>query len=62
MNLKTAFLNRSLEEEIYMDQHIGFLLKCQKRTKCVISKALFMVSSGLLERSILDSVKLFFWA
>ena len=27
MDVKTAFLNRSLEEKVYMDQHEGFSIK-----------------------------------
>jgi len=30
IDVKTAFLNGSLEEEIYMDQHISFVSKCQE--------------------------------
>ena len=37
MDVKTAFLNDNLEEEIYMDQPIGFVSR-DKRTRCVVLK------------------------
>ena len=30
MNVKTIFLNRELNEEIYMEQPIGFDINCQE--------------------------------
>jgi len=51
MDVKTAFLNGSLEKEIYMDQSLGLYQKVN-RTKFVVLKDLFMVSNSLLERGI----------
>ena len=34
MDVKTAFLNRELDEEIYMDQPIGFVIKGQELKVC----------------------------
>jgi hypothetical protein len=30
MDVKTTFLNRELEQEIYMDQHDGFVVEGQE--------------------------------
>ena len=56
MDVKTAFLNGYLEEEIYMDQPTGFLSKGQEDKVCCI-KDLSMVSSSLSGHGILDSMK-----
>ena len=34
MDVKTAFLNGELDEEIYMDQLVGFVAKGQERKVC----------------------------
>ena len=34
MDVKTAFLNRELDEEIFMDQPIGFVVKGQEHKVC----------------------------
>jgi len=34
MDVKTAFLNRELNEEIYMDQHVGFVANVVERKVC----------------------------
>jgi len=41
MDVKTAFLNCSLEEEIYMDQPIGFVLKGQEDKVCHPKKSIY---------------------
>jgi hypothetical protein len=41
MNIKIAFLNRELEEEIYMDQPNGFIAKGQECKVCKLLKSLY---------------------
>ena len=38
MDVKTGFLNRELDEEIYMDKHLGFELKGQEHKVCKLKK------------------------
>ena len=40
MDIKTAFLNGDLEEEIYMDQPEGFIAKGQENKVCKLVKLL----------------------
>ena len=42
MDIKKAFLNWELDEEIYMDQPIGFMTKGQEH-KCAILSDPYMV-------------------
>ena len=37
MDVKTTFLNGELDEEIYMDQPIGFVTKGQEHKVCKLS-------------------------
>ena len=41
MDVKTAFLNEELDEEIFMDYPIGFLVKGQERNVCRLNQSLY---------------------
>jgi hypothetical protein len=41
MDVKTIFLNRELEEEIYMTQPDGFVVKDQEDNVCKLVKSLY---------------------
>ena len=41
MNVKTAFLNRYLEENIYMQQPDGFIQKGQKHMVCKLQRSIY---------------------
>jgi hypothetical protein len=41
MNVKTAFLNGNLDEEVYMDQSKGFVLSGNERKVCKLVKSLY---------------------
>jgi hypothetical protein len=41
MDVKTAFLSEELEEEIYMDQLDGFVVKFEERKVCKLLKSLY---------------------
>uniref|UniRef100_A0A2N9FVA6 Integrase catalytic domain-containing protein n=1 Tax=Fagus sylvatica TaxID=28930 RepID=A0A2N9FVA6_FAGSY len=41
MDVKTAFLNEELDEEIFMDQPIGFVVKGQERKVCRLNRSLY---------------------
>jgi hypothetical protein len=41
MDVKTAFLNRELDEEIYMDQPDGFVVKGEEQNVCRLLKSLY---------------------
>jgi hypothetical protein len=46
MDVKTTFLNGELEEEIYMDQPEGFVVKGQERMACELVKSLYGVKQA----------------
>jgi hypothetical protein len=41
MDVKTTFLNRELDEEIYMDQPDGFVVKGEEQKACKLLKSLY---------------------
>ena len=41
MDVKTAFLNGSLEEEVYMDQHEGFSIERKEHLACKLKKSIY---------------------
>ena len=41
MDVKTAFLNRELDEEIYMEQPEGFIVPCKEKKVCRLVKSLY---------------------
>ena len=41
MDVKTTFLNENLEEEIYMDQPIGFVTKGQEDKVCHLKRSIY---------------------
>jgi hypothetical protein len=41
MNIKIAFLNGELNEEIYMQQHDGFVAPSQENKVCRLRKSLY---------------------
>jgi hypothetical protein len=41
MNVKTAFLNEELKEQIYMTQVDGFVVKDQEDKVCTLLKSLY---------------------
>ena len=41
MDIKTTFLNGELNEEIYVNQPLGFELKGQKRTVCKLKRSIY---------------------
>jgi hypothetical protein len=47
MDIKTAFLNGELEEEIFMDQPGGFVVKGEERKVCKLLKYLYGLNKHL---------------
>jgi hypothetical protein len=47
MDVKIAFLNRELDEEIYMDQPYGFVVEGQEGKVCKLLKFLYGLKQAL---------------
>ena len=43
MDVKTTFLNRDLEENIYMAQPKGFVMKGKERMRCRLKKSIYVL-------------------
>ena len=41
MDVKTAFLNGNLEEDIYMDQPLSFVSKGQEDKVCLLKRSIY---------------------
>ena len=41
MNVKTTFLNGSLEEEVYMDQPEGFIIDGKENKVCLLKRSIY---------------------
>ena len=41
MDVKIAFLNGNIEEEIYMNESIGFVLKSQEDKVCRLKRSIY---------------------
>ena len=49
LDVKTTFLFGKLNEEIYMEQPEGFVVKCQKRKVCWLRKAIYGLKQAVLQ-------------
>ena len=49
MDVKTVFLNGELDEEIYMDQPLGFELKGQERKVCKLQKPIYGLKQASMQ-------------
>ena len=44
MNVKTTFINRNLEENVYMDQPMGFSIKGKEHMVCKLKKLIYSLN------------------
>ena len=47
MDVKTTFLNGELDEEIYMKQPVGFIVKGQERKVCKLQRSIYDLKQSL---------------
>ena len=52
MDVKTAFLNRELDEEIYMEQLVGFIIQDQEHKVCRLFKSIYGLKQSLRQWNI----------
>jgi len=41
MDVKTAFLNENLEEDVYINQPVGFIEEGKEHTMCKLKKSVY---------------------
>ena len=46
MDVKIAFLNGELEEEIYMEQPVGFVVKGQEHKVCKLNRSIYSIKQS----------------
>ena len=46
MDVKTTFLNGSLEEDVYMDQPKGFSIKGKEHLACKLKKSIYRLKQA----------------
>ena len=52
MDVKTAFLNGKLDEEIYMEQLVGFVIQGQEHKVCRLLKSIYGLKQSSRQRNI----------
>lgn len=50
MNVKTAFLNRDLEDNVYMDQPMGFSVEGNEHMVCKLKKSIYSLKQASRQR------------
>ena len=48
MDVKTVFLNGDLEENVYMDQSIGFSVQGKAHMVCKLKKSIYSLKASFL--------------
>jgi len=46
MDVKTAFLNENLEEDVYMDQPVGFIEEGKEHMVCKLKKPIYRLKQA----------------